>query len=342
MVVIVVFVALTAICAVVFILCRRNQYNSSSSSSIEAPRPITAHKKISVTEQNQAAGAGSTHTSPDRSTNGSTSGGKKADSLKLSFVRDDRQRFDMQDLLRASAEILGSGCFGSSYKAALLSGPVMVVKRFKQMNNVGREEFQEHMRRIGRLRHPNLLPLVAYYYKKEEKLLVSDYIQKGSLAVQLHGMVSIIIILHKLCNGNDAMQYSIFTYIHILIIWCRKPSSGTAMPGLDNPVEDHQRSRQGTTISVQRASKPNSSSWPSQILKRPSQRELRTPSDGLRFDTSNQPRTWTGADGSIQVAGVRPIREDNEEDRRVGTRNANTRDANREIPSKISTERERK
>ncbi|XP_015881746.3 pollen receptor-like kinase 1 [Ziziphus jujuba] len=186
-VVIVVFVALTAICAVVFILCRRNQYNSSSSSSIEAPRPITAHKKISVTEQNQAAGAGSTHTSPDRSTNGSTSGGKKADSLKLSFVRDDRQRFDMQDLLRASAEILGSGCFGSSYKAALLSGPVMVVKRFKQMNNVGREEFQEHMRRIGRLRHPNLLPLVAYYYKKEEKLLVSDYIQKGSLAVQLHG-----------------------------------------------------------------------------------------------------------------------------------------------------------
>lgn len=179
-------VALTAICAVVFILCRRTQYNSSSStSSIEAPRPIATHKKISVIEQHQA---GSNHTSPDRSTNGSSSGGKKADSLKLSFVRDDRQRFDMQDLLRASAEILGSGCFGSSYKAALLSGPVMVVKRFKQMNNVGREEFQEHMRRIGRLRHPNLLPLVAYYYKKEEKLLVSDYIPKGSLAVQLHGI----------------------------------------------------------------------------------------------------------------------------------------------------------
>lgn len=58
--------------------------------------------------------------------------------MKLSFVRDDRQRFDMQDLLKASAEILGSGSFGSSYKADLQSGPVMVVKRFKHMNNMGK------------------------------------------------------------------------------------------------------------------------------------------------------------------------------------------------------------
>ena len=108
--------------------------------------------------------------------------------MKLTFVRDDREKFDLQELLKASAEILGSGCFSSSYKAALLNGPLIVVKRFKQMNNVGREEFQEHMRRIGRLKHPNLLPLVAYYYRKEEKLLVTDYIQNGSLAVRLHGI----------------------------------------------------------------------------------------------------------------------------------------------------------
>ncbi|KAA8535865.1 hypothetical protein F0562_030815 [Nyssa sinensis] len=43
------------------------------------------------------------------------------------------------------------------------------------------------MRRLGRLRHPNLLPLVAFYYRKEEKLLVSDYVDKVSLAVFLHG-----------------------------------------------------------------------------------------------------------------------------------------------------------
>lgn len=56
-----------------------------------------------------------------------------------------------------------------------------MVKRFKEMNGVGREDFAEHMRRLGRLAHPNLLPVVAYLYKKEKKLLVTD-MANGSLA----------------------------------------------------------------------------------------------------------------------------------------------------------------
>ncbi|KAG0483412.1 hypothetical protein HPP92_011496 [Vanilla planifolia] len=106
---------------------------------------------------------------------------------RLTFVQEGRERFELQDLLRASAEVLGSGNFGASYKATLAVGPTMVVKRFKEMNGVGREDFNEHMRRIGRLSHPNVLPLVAYYYKKEEKLLVSDFAANGSLAHVLHG-----------------------------------------------------------------------------------------------------------------------------------------------------------
>lgn len=122
-----------------------------------------------------------------------SSNGRKLD---LTFLRDDRQRFDLADLLKASAEILGSGVFGASYKAAICVGPVMVVKRFRQMNNVGKEDFQEHMRRLGRLRHPNLLPLVAFYYRKEEKLLVSDYVDNVSLAVYLHG--TLLFLLHTI------------------------------------------------------------------------------------------------------------------------------------------------
>ncbi|KAL3632178.1 hypothetical protein CASFOL_025162 [Castilleja foliolosa] len=106
---------------------------------------------------------------------------------KLSFVREDRQRFELQDLMRASAEVLGSGNFGASYKAVLVDGEALVVKRFKQMNIIAKEDFFEHMRRLGRLKHDNLLPLVAYLYRKEEKLLVFDYAYNGSLAAQLHG-----------------------------------------------------------------------------------------------------------------------------------------------------------
>ncbi|KAE9585567.1 hypothetical protein Lal_00010123 [Lupinus albus] len=119
---------------------------------------------------------------------GHTKKGKGEQAGKLTFLRhDEGQMFDLQDLLRASAEILGSAGFGSSYKAVIMDGQAVVVKRYKQMNNVGREEFHEHMRRLGNLNHPNLLPLLAYYYRKEEKLLISSYLHNGCLATHLHG-----------------------------------------------------------------------------------------------------------------------------------------------------------
>ncbi len=124
----------------------------------------------------------------------SPAGYRKGESGKLYFVRNESERFDLQDLLRASAEVLGSGRFGSSYKAVLLSGPTMVVKRFRQMNNIGKEEFHDHMRSLGRLSHPNLLPLMAFYYTKEEKLLITDFVENGSLASHLHGMLSFNVV----------------------------------------------------------------------------------------------------------------------------------------------------
>lgn len=103
-------------------------------------QPSNLQKKSGIKESNES-GKDSTNRS------GNT---KKVEGVKLTFVREDREKFDMQELLKASAEILGSGSFGSSYKAALHNGQVMVVKRFKQMNNLGKEEFQEHMSKLGR------------------------------------------------------------------------------------------------------------------------------------------------------------------------------------------------
>ncbi|XP_057447335.1 pollen receptor-like kinase 1 [Lotus japonicus] len=175
--------ALFVIGAVIFILRRRRkqgpELSAESRRSNLEKKGMEGRESVADDRSERSAGSGSSGNS------------RKLDSMKLSFVRDDREQFDMQELLRANAEILGSGCFSSSYKASLLNRPTVVVKRFKQMNNVGRQEFQEHMLRIGRLDHPNLLPLVAYYYRKEEKLVITDFVQKGSLAVRLHGHQSL-------------------------------------------------------------------------------------------------------------------------------------------------------
>ncbi|XP_010925124.1 probable inactive receptor kinase At2g26730 [Elaeis guineensis] len=119
-----------------------------------------------------------------------TSGGGGAVEVernRLVFVgRGGGYSFDLEDLLRASAEVLGKGSVGTSYKAVLEEGTTVVVKRLKDVVATKRE-FELHMETLGKVDHLNLLPLRAYYYSKDEKLLVFDYLPAGSLSSLLHG-----------------------------------------------------------------------------------------------------------------------------------------------------------
>jgi hypothetical protein len=94
--------------------------------------------------------------------------------------------FNLEDLLRASAEVMGKGSVGTSYKAVLEEGTTVVVKRLKDVA-VQRCEFDAHMEALGRVEHRNVLPIRAYYFSKDEKLLVYDYLPNGSLSAMLHG-----------------------------------------------------------------------------------------------------------------------------------------------------------
>ncbi|KAB2004212.1 hypothetical protein ES319_D11G183200v1 [Gossypium barbadense] len=94
--------------------------------------------------------------------------------------------FDLEDLLRASAEVLGKGTFGTAYKATLEMGVVVAVKRLKDVM-VSEKEFREKIEVVGSMDHQNLVPLRAYYFSAYEKLLVYDYMPMGSLSSLLHG-----------------------------------------------------------------------------------------------------------------------------------------------------------
>ncbi|KAL9257182.1 putative inactive receptor kinase [Drosera capensis] len=94
--------------------------------------------------------------------------------------------FDLEDLLRASAEVLGKGSIGTSYKAVLEEGTTVVVKRLKEVV-AERKEFEAVMEPLGKCDHENVVALRAYYYSKDEKLLVLDYLPAGSLSALLHG-----------------------------------------------------------------------------------------------------------------------------------------------------------
>ncbi|GER34863.1 leucine-rich repeat protein kinase family protein [Striga asiatica] len=95
-------------------------------------------------------------------------------------------KFDLDDLLKASAEVLGKGTFGTAYKAVMENGLTVVVKRLRDVS-MGEKEFKEKMEEIGRIDHENLVPLRAYHYTWDEKLLVYDHLPMGSLSALLHG-----------------------------------------------------------------------------------------------------------------------------------------------------------
>ncbi|MCO5557577.1 hypothetical protein L7F22_011143 [Adiantum nelumboides] len=120
---------------------------------------------------------------------------------KLVFFPGGQLNFDLEELLRASAEVLGKGSFGTAYKAVLEDGVMVVVKRLREVS-IGRKEFEQNMGFVGRLQHPNLVPLRAYYFSKEEKLLVHDYYPLGSLSSLLHGKL----LDHKSLNRTLSLQ----------------------------------------------------------------------------------------------------------------------------------------
>ncbi|XP_030464977.2 probable inactive receptor kinase At1g48480 [Syzygium oleosum] len=103
------------------------------------------------------------------------------------------KRFDLEDLFRASVEVLGKGTVGTTYKAHLDDGTTVVV--VKRLNHVvlSAEDFGDKVVALGVMDHKNLLPLRGYYDSKDVKILLYDYMTLGSLSDQLHGFREILL-----------------------------------------------------------------------------------------------------------------------------------------------------
>lgn len=105
---------------------------------------------------------------------------------KIIFFGGKNHSFDLDDLLSSSAQVLGKGAFGTTYKVTMDDMSAVVVKRLKEVV-AGRREFEQQMEMIGMIRHENVAELKAYYYSKDDKLAVYSYYTQGSLFQMLHG-----------------------------------------------------------------------------------------------------------------------------------------------------------
>lgn len=87
------------------------------------------------------------------------------------------------DILDAPGEVIGKSNYGTLYKALLQrSNKVRLLRFLRPVCTTRGEELDEMILFLGRLKHPNLVPLLGFYTgPRGEKLLVHPFYRHGNL-----------------------------------------------------------------------------------------------------------------------------------------------------------------
>lgn len=99
-------------------------------------------------------------------------------------------RFDYEELEKATNNFkikIGAGGFGTVYKGTLPDGTVVAVKKITNLGLQGKKDFCTEIAIIGNIHHVNLVKLKGFCAQGRERMLVYEYMNRGSLDCTLFG-----------------------------------------------------------------------------------------------------------------------------------------------------------
>lgn len=171
---------------VIFMICKRRKRESKGDSRLSTNR-VVAVDDDGINKFSTVSLSSEYKTSkPEFSMLSTESGGLSSSLIVPTTSVVNGLKFE--DLLKAPAELIGRGNHGSLYKVMFDYGMVFAVKRFKDWG-ISTDEFMKRMWTIDRVKHPNVLPPLAFYSSDHEKLLVYEFQSNGSLFSLLHGKI---------------------------------------------------------------------------------------------------------------------------------------------------------
>ncbi|XP_039062375.1 probable LRR receptor-like serine/threonine-protein kinase At4g37250 [Hibiscus syriacus] len=95
---------------------------------------------------------------------------------------DGEKQLELETLLKASAYILGATGSSIMYKVVLEDGTSLAVRRIGESSVDRFRDFENQVRVISKLIHPNLVKIRGFYWGVDEKLTIYDFVPNGSLA----------------------------------------------------------------------------------------------------------------------------------------------------------------
>ncbi|XP_031256850.1 probable inactive receptor kinase At2g26730 [Pistacia vera] len=174
---------LVVIVFIIFWICKRRK----SEEKVEAVNKVASSADDSTINKSKALESSDYKTGESKtefSMNSAESGLPSSSLVVLTSPVVNGLKFG--ELLRAPAELLGRGKNGTLYKIVMETGMNLVVKRIKDWA-ISSNDFKVLMQRLDQAKHPNILPALAFYCSKQEKLLVYEFQENASLFRLLHG-----------------------------------------------------------------------------------------------------------------------------------------------------------
>ncbi|THG19372.1 hypothetical protein TEA_000898 [Camellia sinensis var. sinensis] len=117
------------------------------------------------------------------------------------------QQFDFATITHATDNFsinnkLGEGGFGPVFKGVLEDGQEIAVKTLSKNSKQGVDEFKNEVIYIARLQHRNLVKLLGYCFRGEEKMLIYEYMPNKSLDLPkrlniINGIARGLLYLHQ-------------------------------------------------------------------------------------------------------------------------------------------------
>ncbi|VVA26315.1 PREDICTED: MDIS1-interacting receptor like [Prunus dulcis] len=116
----------------------------------------------------------------------------------VSMILQEEVKFTFGEVVKAIDDFhekycIGKGGFGRVYKAELLSGQVVAVKRLNMSDSndipaINLQSFENEIRTLTNLRHRNIIQLYGFCSRRECIFLLYEYLERGSLGKALYGV----------------------------------------------------------------------------------------------------------------------------------------------------------